>query len=1756
MKKFQLLLLLSFFISVMTYAQVPQKMNYQAVVRDANGQPLASGTVVAIRFQIHDGSISGPVVYQEAVTTPTNQFGLINLKIGATGDLSLVDWSSGPKYLQVQVDPQGGVNYYDMGTSELLSVPYAMFAGNGGNGGGTGPRGATGSTGSTGAAGAPGVTGPAGLQGSQGNQGPAGVTGAQGPTGPIGPQGAQGLQGLMGPQGTQGVTGPQGVPGVTGPQGTAGTNGAQGPTGAQGIQGIPGTQGATGPQGLQGVAGLQGSTGPQGVTGANGVQGPTGLQGIQGNDGAQGPTGLQGIPGSDGAQGPTGLQGVPGLDGAQGATGADGIQGPIGVTGAQGLPGADGQAGPTGAQGPAGNDGAVGPTGVQGIQGLQGIPGTDGAQGPTGNDGPQGVQGIQGEPGVGVQLLGSVDNEIDLPSTGNTIGDSYIVNANGHLYVWGGSSWSDVGQIVGPQGVQGIQGTTGPQGLPGVDGLVGPQGVTGNDGAMGPSGPQGPTGATGSIGARGDDGVTGATGADGMQGPTGANGTDGAVGATGAQGPTGADGLLTAGEAAGNTPYWDGSQWITNSSNIHNNGGNVGIGTNDPQAKLDVAGNARVNGDLTINDGTQNDGYVFMTDNTDGQGAWKPVPQHMDNVQRFNLGTPYGGRFIYNTDTKMPQMFIEGLTTNEVHISGPTNFNSTGTTLGETFSISVNKFLNEIYVDQVRNLSATAAFTLKLYDGVNGSLLATSSNNVTINGSATNSATFNFASANLELTGGHTYYFELTNDNNTVFSSATTANSYSDGELYVDGAISALRDLNFYVLGHTVNRWENIGLGTAGPQGPVGAVGATGVQGPTGADGVQGPTGADGIQGPTGAQGATGVDGLQGPTGANGNDGAQGPTGADGAQGATGADGAQGPTGADGIQGPTGAQGDPGADGANGSDGSPGIDGAPGADGFLLPGDVAGNTPFWNGTDWVRDNSNIYNNGGNVGVGTTTPSQKLEVEGTIRISNPSSNNDLEFNVAARPSIYPEGDNTPTDLDLQIRSKGAGVLQLNNDFGGNVEIANGGGNVGIGVSPQSKLDVDGQITVRGGSPGAGKVLTSDADGLATWETPTGGAAESATVSFYNDEVQAVSNMDGAIVDWQHPDIANTNGTMGLSYNEGMFTNTSGNVLVVNIAAYLTWDQSANCALATYITKNDSMRYAYSNVNASVYDAASTNITSNMVLQPGDHFGVYVWHNCDELNINAQASFPGSRIMISQIGGGSTGGGNNGLWTDDGSGHISNNGNVGIGTTSNYASSKLTVSGNGIVVWGGTGSLLDASGGFHGYDEDVALTVDGKSGKDILRLRDANGTLHFVVDGEGNVGIGTAAPGAKLDVDGVGIFRGLRVNDTLFTQFGGAPNMIANGDNHDGGGIAISDDGGFHDFQDGFITFNGDAGLRIAGANGNDPDVNTNAGQLAVQGRLAVQGSFTYDDGSSAQDGYVLTRDIDGIAKWQPAAGGGGGFWSDDGDGNIHNNNSGDVGIGTSSNYGSSKVTIAGGGLVVYSNTGSLFDASGDNHGHDEDVALTVDGKSGKDILRLRDYGDISTVVVVDASGNMGIGIATPAAKFDVDGKIKIHGGNPGDGKVLTSDADGLASWQTPATPDFAYLYLTASNGAYTNVPMDYMSPSGTYSKGITVNGDGQLHLTAGKMYEVSAQMHAYNFSENETHGFRFYDVTNSQWLGLEVYWGNPNGGASKVVNYTTQTIVFMIKPDADIDVDFRQFYSTAPNALPAFQGRMTVKEIKQ
>lgn len=113
------------------WAQAPEKMSYQAVVRDASNA-LVTTQAVGMQLSILQGSSSGTAVYVETQTPTSNANGLVTLEIGAgtviSGDFTTIDWANGPYFTKTETDPTGGTSYTITGTNQLMSVPYALHA--------------------------------------------------------------------------------------------------------------------------------------------------------------------------------------------------------------------------------------------------------------------------------------------------------------------------------------------------------------------------------------------------------------------------------------------------------------------------------------------------------------------------------------------------------------------------------------------------------------------------------------------------------------------------------------------------------------------------------------------------------------------------------------------------------------------------------------------------------------------------------------------------------------------------------------------------------------------------------------------------------------------------------------------------------------------------------------------------------------------------------------------------------------------------------------------------------------------------------------------------------------------------------------------------------------------------------------------------------------------------------------------------------------------------------------------------------------------------------------------------------------------------------------------------------------------------------------------------------------------------------------------------------------------------------------------
>jgi len=131
--------ILFLFLSILTFAysfgQAPQKMSYQAVIRNASNN-LVSNSNVGMKISILQGSATGSSVYSEAHAATSNSNGLVTIEIGTgnvvSGNFGSINWGQGPYFIKTETDITGGSNYTLIATSQLLSVPYALYAENSG----------------------------------------------------------------------------------------------------------------------------------------------------------------------------------------------------------------------------------------------------------------------------------------------------------------------------------------------------------------------------------------------------------------------------------------------------------------------------------------------------------------------------------------------------------------------------------------------------------------------------------------------------------------------------------------------------------------------------------------------------------------------------------------------------------------------------------------------------------------------------------------------------------------------------------------------------------------------------------------------------------------------------------------------------------------------------------------------------------------------------------------------------------------------------------------------------------------------------------------------------------------------------------------------------------------------------------------------------------------------------------------------------------------------------------------------------------------------------------------------------------------------------------------------------------------------------------------------------------------------------------------------------------------------------------------
>lgn len=512
--------------SVATAQNAPQKMNYQAVARDADGHELV-GKTITLRIGITNGD---RVVYSEEQTVTTSKLGLFNISVGdgevLEGEFKSIDWGSASHFISIELDADGSGHFASMGTSQLLSVPYALYAersGSSANAEDGGSRNDPNDWTTSGNVGTNPLLNFIGTTDAQdlvvrtnglevarftvgGNMDLKANWGIN-----IGGVNAINLNGNRNIN-----IGENTGPLTTGSQNIfIGYNAGQVNTGGAKNTFIGPTAGRLNTIGAQNTF-LGGRTGFNNTAGSRNTF--IGWQAGRDNTTGEDNTAIGRYAGQNNTIGTLNTYIGSGADGNPALTNATAIGANAFVTASNALVLGNGANVGIGTSSPSANLEVVGDEKVSGRR-----------------------YDSSGDAGTSGQLLSS---------TGS------------------GTDWIDVSGITGPTGPTGAAGATGAQGPTGANGAVGatgPQGPTGAEGAPGVNGVDGTPGAAGA------DGATGATGATGPQGPTGANGATGPTGANGATGPTGP---VVQGTTTGNVLMWDasGNNWVAKNIVVANQG--------------------------------------------------------------------------------------------------------------------------------------------------------------------------------------------------------------------------------------------------------------------------------------------------------------------------------------------------------------------------------------------------------------------------------------------------------------------------------------------------------------------------------------------------------------------------------------------------------------------------------------------------------------------------------------------------------------------------------------------------------------------------------------------------------------------------------------------------------------------------------------------------------------------------------------------------------------------------------------------------------------------------------------------------------------------------------------------------------------------------------------------------------------------------------------------------------------------------------
>ena len=582
-----------------------------------------------------------------------------------------------------------------------------------------------------------------------------------------------------------------------------------------------------------------------------------------------------------------------------------------------------------------------------------------------------------------------------------------------------------------------------------------------------------------------------------------------------------------------------------------------------------------------------------------------------------------------------------------------------------------------------------------------------------------------------------------------------------------------------------------------------------------------------------------------------------------------------------------------------------------------------------------------------------------------------------------------------------------------------------GNVGVGtMNPTAELEVAGQVKITGGAPGAGKLLTSDADGLASW-----GEAPGARWEKNNDDTAYYSAGHIGIGTTAPADLLDVNGNLVVRGNltvEGdqLITNTQtveveDNLMLLNKGESGAGITSGEAGLEFDRGTATNYKLIFDEGSDSLKAGETGNLKSLALRQdsPNDT-GIAFWNDTEQtLNTDANLIFTSGNLGIGtnapqktlHVAGDHYGKGNVSFYANSGDGtsgtahiqardtsgttnigmrfrtqnagivvetmHLSNSGNVGVGSTNPQA--KLDVNGNlaiaGTEVINSAGEWVGSPTGLQG--------PQGPAGASPFLLDGAN--TYYTA---GNMGVGTDSPIARLHVVGYegAVSTSFVISDGINSALRvGHPSskVVAIGGNTD----HRLDLGGFQNDNSAFsprmtIATNDNVGIGI-----------TNPGaKLEVAGQIKITGG-------TPGVGKVLTSDAMGLATWEDSSGAGSTTWTS-GTGNIHYT-SGNVGIATTDpqvelqigdDTGDRELRIGGAGKfrALSHNTGSVWFQAGTEWASGSATDMIFSGIYGNPIH-----------MAIQSDGNVGIGTSAPTTKLEVAGSFKATSNDSGERRVI-------------------------------------------------------------------------------------------------------------------------------------------------------------